>query len=234
MVIEEDMAISHINNEMVAVLGYQKEEIEGKVMWPEVVAEADRERMVNYHRLRRTDHPQDAPKSYEFQFIHKTGELRDAILVVGMIPGTNRSVVSIRDITAQKRTEQELRHSEALYRTIFEATRAATVILEADGTFALTNEEGVKISGYSSKADLEGKRKWTEFIASPDDLEKMHKIHRLRQITSDTVPKSYEFLFKDCHGNQKNICCTAAMIPGTTRSVVSFMDLTERRKMDGD
>jgi len=232
LVIEDDMTISHLNEEMVSLLGYQKAEIEGKVKWPELVADADREQMMAYHRLRRTAHPEGAPTSYEFQFIHKNGELRDATLVVGMIPGTNRSVVSIRDITRQKRTEQELQQSEALYRTIFEATRAPTVILEEDGTFALTNWEGVKISGYSSKADLEGKRKWTEFIASADDLAKMREIHRLRRIAPDTAPRSYEFLFKDCQGNQKNICCTAAVIPGTNRSVVSFMDMTERRKTE--
>ena len=232
MVIEEDMTILHINEEMVSLWGYQKEEIEGKVKWPELVAEADREQMMKYHRLRRTDHPEGAPTSYEFKFIHKNGELRDGTLVVGMIPGTSRSVVSIRDITAQKRTEQDLQQSEALYRTIFEATRAPTVILEEDGTFALTNMEGVKISGYSSKADLEGKRKWTDFIASTDDLAKMQEIHRLRRIAPDTAPRSYEFLFKDCQSNQKNICCTAAVIPGTKRSVVSFMDMTERRKTE--
>jgi PAS domain S-box-containing protein len=232
MVIEEDMTISHVNDEMVSLWGYQKEELEGKVKWPELVAEADREQMMKYHRLRRTDHPENAPASYEFQFIHKNGELRDGSLVVGMIPGTKRSVVAIRDITAQKRLEQDLQESEALYRTIFEATRAPTVILEEDGTFALTNMEGVRISGYSSKADLEGKRKWTEFIASTADLAKMQEFHRLRRIAPDTAPRSYEFLFKDCHGNQKNICCTAAVIPGTKRSVVSFMDMTERRKTE--
>jgi PAS domain S-box-containing protein len=232
MVIEEDMMISHINEEIVSLWGYQKEELEGKVKWPELVAEADREQMMNYHCLRRSDHPEGAPKSYEFQFIHKNGELRDATLIVNMIPGSKRSVVSIRDITAQKRTEQDLQQSEALYRTIFEATRAPTVILEEDGTFALTNMEGVKISGYSSKADLEGKRKWTEFVASPEDLAKMHEIHQLRRIAPDKAPRSYEFLFKDCYGNQKNICCTAAVIPGTKRSVVSFMDMTERRKTE--
>ncbi|MBN1455763.1 MAG: PAS domain S-box protein [Methanomicrobia archaeon] len=232
MVIEEDMTIVHVNDELVSLLGYQKEEIEGKVQWPELVADADREQMMTYHRLRRADHPEGAPASYEFQFIHKNGELRAGSLVVGMIPGTRRSVVALRDITAQKRIEQDLQQSEARYRTIFEATRAPTVILEEDGTFALTNMAGVKISGYSSKVDLEGKRKWTEFIASPDDLAKMQEIHRQRRSAPDKAPRSYEFLFKDCHGNQKNICCTAAVIPGTKRSVVSFMDMTERRKTE--
>ncbi|MGC9444561.1 MAG: PAS domain S-box protein [Candidatus Methanospirareceae archaeon] len=233
MVIEEDMTISQINDELVSLLGYQKEELEGKVKWPELVADADREQMMIYHRLRRTDHPASAPTSYEFQYIRKTGELRDGHLVVGMIPGTRRSVVALRDITAQKRTEQHLQRSEALYRTIFEATRAPTVILEEDGTIALTNREAVKASGYSSKADLEGNRKWTEFVASTEDLAKMREIHQLRRIAPDKVPRSYEFRFKDAHGNQRNFCCTAAVIPGTKRSVVSFMDMTERRKTEG-
>jgi PAS domain S-box-containing protein len=231
IVIEDDMTISHVNDEMKKLWGYSKERIEGKVKWIDLVVKEDRDRMREYHRLRRVE-PDAAPKNYKFQFIHNNGEVRDAYLTAAMIPGTKKSVVSILDITDQKQMEEDLKRSETLYRTIFEVTNAPTVILDDKGIFKLVNTEGVKISGYSRKEDLEGKRSWTEFIATKKDLERMREIHRMRRTDPDNAPKNYEFLFKDRHGNLKNIYVTAAIIPGTTNSVVSFMDITERKRME--
>jgi PAS domain S-box-containing protein len=215
---------------MEALFGYSKEEIEGRVKWPELVVKDDLERMMEYHRLRRVD-LEAAPKSYEFQFIHKTGDRRDASLTATLIPGTKQSVVSIRDITEKKRLEEELQRSEVLYRTFFEVTNAPTVILDEDGTFYRVNREGEKISGFT-KEELEGKKSWTEFIAREEDLEKMKEIHRLRRDDPDSAPNHYEFLFKDRYGNLRNIYVAAAMIPGTKRSAVSFMDVTERKRAE--
>ncbi len=56
-----------------------------------------------------------------------------------------------RDITAQKRAEESLKKSEDLYRTIFEMTGAATIIIEKDTTISLANSGFAKISGFSIK-----------------------------------------------------------------------------------
>jgi PAS domain S-box-containing protein len=230
MIIEDDMTISLINAEMEAVSGYSKGEIEGLMKWTDFVPNEDLERMKGYHRLRRVD-PEVAPKSYEFQFIHKNGDLREAFLTATLIPGTTQSVISIRDITEKKRLEEELQRSEVLYRTFFEVTNAPTVILNEDGTFYKVNQEGAKISGFT-KEELEGKKSWTEFIGRKEDLEKMKKIHRLRRDDPDNAPGHYEFLFKDRYGNLRNISVAAALIPGTKRSAVSFMDVTERKRVE--
>ncbi|MBN1763039.1 MAG: PAS domain S-box protein [Methanomicrobia archaeon] len=230
MIVEEDMVISHINDEMVNMSGYSKDEIEGRVKWPELVMQDDRERMLKYHRLRRSDQ-EVAPKSYEFRFIHKQGDARDASLTVTILPGTKKSVISIKDITEKKRMEDELRRSGTLYRTFFEVTNAPTVVLNEDGTFYRVNKEGAKISGFT-KEELEGKKSWTEFIANAEDLERMKNIHRLRRDNPDNAPMHYEFLFRDRYGNLRNIYVAAALIPETKKSVVSFMDITERKQME--
>jgi PAS domain S-box-containing protein len=108
IVLEENAVISHINEEMEKVLGYGKEELESRMKWPELVVDEDRERMIRYHRLRRKE-PGASPKDYEFRFIHKNGEIRDAALTVALIPGTRKSVGSIRDITEMKKLNQRIR-----------------------------------------------------------------------------------------------------------------------------
>lgn len=59
------------------------------------------------------------------------------------------------DITARKKTENALKISENLYRTIFENTGAATLIYDQDGIIIMINSETERLSGYSRK-EIEG------------------------------------------------------------------------------
>lgn len=114
---------------------------------------------------------------------------------------------------------------ETLYRTIFENTGTATIIGEGDTTIYLANTRFQGLSGHS-KEELEGKKSWTEFIVK-DDLEKMLQYHRMRRIDPRAVPKNYELKFIGRLGDIKDIYITVDIIPGTQKSVLSFMDITE-------
>jgi PAS domain S-box-containing protein len=129
----------------------------------------------------------------------------------------------------RKRAEDALRQSEDKYRTIFEATGTATVIIEEDTTISLANREFEKLSGFS-KREVEGKKRWTEFVAQRDDLERMLNYHTARRIDPDAAPRNYEFKFIDKEGDFKEIFATFAVFPGTKKSVGSFLDITERKR----
>lgn len=122
-------------------------------------------------------------------------------------------------------TEDALQESEALYRTIFENTGTATIIGEDDTTIHLANTQFQNLSGYSKK-ELEGNKSWTDFIA-PDDLEKMLQYHQLRRIDPRAAPKHYELRFCGKTGEVRNMYITVDLIPGTKKSVLSFMDVTD-------
>jgi len=130
--------------------------------------------------------------------------------------------------TERKRVEKALRESEEKYRTIFETTGTATVIIEEDTTLSLVNTEFERLSGYSRK-ELEGKKSWTAFVVK-DDLDRMKEYHRLRRIAPSAAPKNYEFRFIDRQGNLKDIFLTVATIPGTKQSIASLLDITERKR----
>jgi PAS domain S-box-containing protein len=147
-----------------------------------------------------------------------------------LIGGKECVLAVVRDITRRKQAEEALKESENKYRTIFETTGTATVILEEDMTISLVNLETVKLSGYS-KEELEGKKSWTEFVAK-DDLEIMRKYHRLRRIDPNSAPRNYEFRLIDRQGDVKDILLTIDMIPGTKKSVASFLNITERKKTE--
>lgn len=118
-------------------------------------------------------------------------------------------------ITEKKQMEEVLKESEEKYRTVFENTRTATVIIEEDTTISLANCQFEKLSGYSRK-EIGGKKSWTEFVVKKD-LERRKGYHRQRRIKPDAAFKKYEFRFIDKKGNVKDIYLTIGMIPGTKK-----------------
>jgi two-component system, cell cycle sensor histidine kinase and response regulator CckA len=169
-----------------------------------------------------------------FNFRHRlaNGEIRDVEVYSGPIGMGGRQLLFsvIHDETERKRTAQRLRDSEMRYRTIFETTGTAMLIVEEDTSISLANSEFAKLSGYS-REELEGRRSWTEFYVK-DDLGRMEEWHRLRRIDPIAAPRNYEARFIDKQKRIKDVFLTIALIPGTRRSVASLLDITERRRME--
>jgi PAS domain S-box-containing protein len=126
--------------------------------------------------------------------------------------------------------EVTLTESRALYRTVFENTGTATIIGEDDTTIYLANSQFQNICG-CSKEELEGKIKWTDFIAE-EDIARMLQYHRLRRVNPETAPKHYELRFHDRVGTIRDMYITVDLIPGTQKSVLSFMDITELKQAE--
>lgn len=130
----------------------------------------------------------------------------------------------------RNKMEVELKRSELYYRTIFEHTGAATVIIEEDTVISLANTEFENLSGYS-RPEIEGKKSWTEFV-DKEDLERMKDYHRLRRAEPGSAPLAYDFRFIDREGTLKNIHLDIGMIPATKKSVASLLDVTELKKTE--
>ena len=81
-------------------------------------------------------------------------------------------VWSFRDVTDRKQAEDALKESEIRYRTIFENTGTAMVIIEEDTTVGFANNEFFRLTGYSNE-DIDRRKSWTEFVhkddLAPDD-----------------------------------------------------------------
>ena len=131
------------------------------------------------------------------------------------------------EIHRRKEILKSLHVSESAYRTIFENTGTATLIIEGDNIISLANTEFQKLSGYS-KQELEGKKPWTDFVVS-EDLEGMIKQNQRRLTKSESDPKNYEFRLLDRAGNVKNIYVVAVIIPGSNNSLISLLDVTDSK-----
>jgi len=126
--------------------------------------------------------------------------------------------------------ELQVAQSEEKYRTIFEASGTALALIGEDFTIQLVNSIFTKLSGYS-KEEIEGKRKWTEFIAK-ENLESMKLYLDLRRKEPATAPSMYEFRFIHRNGELRTILLTIAMIPRSMTSVASMIDVTESKRLD--
>jgi diguanylate cyclase (GGDEF)-like protein/PAS domain S-box-containing protein len=153
-----------------------------------------------------------------------------------LINNINRSKEALRvanetlELKVRERTA-ELRESEMKYRTIFENTGAATIIVEDDMTISLSNSEFAKISGFE-KNKIENIKSWLHFI----DEKTQRKILK-GEVVADhqefgQIPPHFECKFIDKDNSQKDMLCTLAAIPGSDKSVVSLADITELKEAE--
>ncbi|MGA9405881.1 MAG: PAS domain S-box protein, partial [Bacteroidota bacterium] len=146
------------------------------------------------------------------------------------ISGVYYMHTTARDITERKRAEGDLKKSEELYRTVFENTGTATVLIEENSIIGLANAEFEKLSQYS-KQEIEGEKSWTEFVVK-ENLDWMRIQHQLRRENHEAALKQYEFGFVRRDGSIRNILVTNDIIPGTKRSIASLLDITERNRTE--
>ncbi len=121
-IIDEDETISYINPEFEKILGYVREEIEGKKKLTEFVTQKDLDRFQKYEHECRIN-PQMRTVNHEFQFIRFDGYVRTGFLTVTPIPDTRKMVVSLLDITNKIREEDALQRANTKLNSFNSITR---------------------------------------------------------------------------------------------------------------
>ncbi|MBN1785677.1 MAG: PAS domain S-box protein [Candidatus Methanofastidiosa archaeon] len=177
----------------------------------------------------------------EMPFIFLTGQGDERVAREAFVLGANdyftkditiadyeRIYNSIKNQVEHFETRKMEREHEVRYRTIFENTNAALILVEEDTTISLMNREFEKMSGYG-KEEVEGRMSWTEFVIK-DEVERLRRYHRDRRQDGKSAPNVYYFHMMDKSGDEKYIYMSVAMIPGTRRSLASMIDLTEQKK----
>ncbi len=129
-----------------------------------------------------------------------------------------------------KQAETALRESEERYSTLFENTGTSIIIIEEDMTISLANEEFARHTGYTL-SEIEGVKKWTE-IVDREDIEWMVEQHRLRRESPGDAMPSYEFRYRTKSGELRYALINVRLMPGTRKSMASFIDITERKRAE--
>lgn len=133
------------------------------------------------------------------------------------------------DTTRYNQVEDALKQSDAFYKTFFENTGTATIIIEENTTVSMLNVEFEMVTGYS-KDEIVGKS-WTKYVAQ-EDVGRLLKYHVARRKDPGSAPRNYEFRIVTKKGERKDIFMTIAVIPGTKLTVASMLDITERKQLE--
>ena len=128
-------------------------------------------------------------------------------------------------------SQELLERGEEKYRAIFEATGTATILVDEDATILAANQECLRSTGYRPE-ELVG-TKWTDHVA-PDSLETMLQYHRARRDTPEEIPSQYEARVVDKAGWIRTAFLSVGMVPGTHRSIVSLVDITDRKRAEAE
>ncbi|HOI75682.1 MAG TPA: PAS domain S-box protein [Syntrophales bacterium] len=130
-----------------------------------------------------------------------------------------------------EQVKSDLEAAAERYRILFENTGIAMMFISEDTTISLVNKEFENLTGYP-KARVEGTMSWTELIADAADLERMRMFHRLRRIDPDLAPGVYDTKIRKREGELRDVMLRVTMIPGTTNSLASILDMTERKRAE--
>ena len=194
VIIDHDTTISLANAEFERLSGYTKKEIEGTKKWAEFVAQEDRKRMNEYHLLRKSD-PMLAPRCFEFRFVDRYGKIKNIVLTIGEITGTNKSMASLQDVTDRRRTDQALRESGEKYRDIFDSMLEGYFEVDLAGNFTFFNQAVSAFFGYPHD-ELRGLnyRKFT----SPEEAQRLFQVfNEVYKTGNPHEIRDYEIVKKD-------------------------------------
>lgn len=150
-VFDEDTTILMANKEFERLTGYPAGELVGKKSWTEFVAEEDRKRLQEYHRLRRI-HEGAAPRRYEFRSVDRYGAVRSLSAVVDRIPGTTLSIASYLDITKRKQAEEAIQKSEENLRSFVNALPEPAFLLDVNDAVLAANDAAIEVFGLRDRA----------------------------------------------------------------------------------
>ncbi len=152
---------------------------------------------------------------------------------------------SADDVTESRRMQEEIRISEANYRTLFEVGGAATAILNKEGILTLINTRFERLSGYT-RVEVEDRMNWNDFIPpgkvrGTEDANSESEILNAEwppETETDRVPGMQlwesELLFLVHDGTYRNVICWTSPIPGTDRYLASILDITSRKEAEDE
>ncbi len=214
------------NTSFLDMFGYNREELEDITAGNTYFNPSERS------RFRAEIEEKGEVKNYEIMLRKKNGSVMNCLMTATTIKSKDGTVIgyqgTIRDISLQRQMEQTIRESETMYKSIFETTGSATLILEENTVISMANREFETLSGYS-RDDIEWKKSFAEFV-DKDDMKRLNEYWQMRKITNDSSPRNYELCFIDKYMNEKNVFMTIAMIPGTRKSIGSILDITEQKQ----
>jgi PAS domain S-box-containing protein len=217
-----------VNRSLCEMLGYDEAEMLATTFQNPTHPE-DREKSFHLHRGMLEGGPTSA--RLEKRYLHRNGHVVWADLSTTLIRDAAGAplyfVTSIQEISERKRAEEELRLSEARFRTIIESIPLPVTITRPDGTILYVNDAVARL--FQLGPDGPRGRNAAQFYADPGDRLAMREM--LLQAGSVA---NYELLMRRSNGDLFWTVVNLRMITfdGGPAILGSFVDIDERKRSE--
>lgn len=225
--------ITQASDKAAEIYGFEKAEELIGVNALDFLAPEDRERAMNYLKKGAEE---GFVREMQFTMLGKDGSrFYGEVNVSGVRDSQdnlNGFIVVVRDITARKKTEKDLKESKEMYEKLVKASPDAIAVFDLEGNIIDISEEAIKLTGYNSAEEILGRNSFD--LIAPEDREKAYRQLKSTYRVGFTKNAEYNFLRKDrshflgevnfalvrdAHGNPKAIIATVR-------------DITESKKVE--
>ncbi len=230
-IIDNGFHIIYFNDRLCKIVGYSPDEITGRDFRDFLEGES---RQLVTDRYMRRQKGEEVASRYEFNYLHRSGEVRRAELISSTVKESSGKAMvlgQILDITERRKADEKLWESENMFRSIVENSHAGIFII--DGTFHLTYANNMlsEILGYPVE-EIVG----SDFRRFLDEPSKQLVADRyIRRQKGEDLPSRYEFNFYRRGGELRNAELSTAVVRdagGRVITVGQMLDITERKQAE--
>lgn len=218
------------------MLGYSPGEVEPNFStWARALHPDDRDAVMN--ELKRHLKGNTPYYAAEFRLLSKTGEWK-WILARGKVVARDEQGYPLRmagthtDITCRKHTEEALRSSEELYRSLVETSPNAITVTDLEGGILLANQRTASMYGYSDVSEIIGEGLLGLITREDADRARLN----LEKTLKEGVLRNLEYTCVRRDGSRFPVECNSAVVRGADdkpRLLINVMtDITSRKLME--
>jgi PAS domain S-box-containing protein len=212
-----------------ALIGTTRSDIVGKTIYDV----APKERADKHHKADSALLSHPGVQTYEASGMYNDGKSHEIIYYKATFVDADNRVAGIVgaliDITARRKTEEDLRESEEKFRVLAETSPSA-IILHQGEKFIYTNPATTKISGYS-EAELLEMNFWEWGDKANYDSIRQRSLARLR---GEPEPPQYEHRLITKNGEEKWVLVSVGVTEyrGKPTIIATLLDITEAKKAE--
>ncbi len=226
----QDGVIKYANPKTAAVSGYSVAELTLKPFL-ELVHPDDRKMVADYYVTKQRG--REAPSSYQFRFVDKSGNTGWAEANVALLiwDGRLATLLLMNIITERKTIEEALKASEERFRTLIEESTDAIALLDASGKVLYQSPSMGQVTGYRPE-DWSGSPVEDWFL-HPDDILSIATAYESVLREPNATMSGLTARFKHADGTWHTLEATVRNLlhdPKVGGLVINYRDITERVK----
>jgi len=213
-----------VNQGYTDLLGYSRKELIGHSIvelgiW---VDSSQRNELLNLVKDKKTN-------DFEVQFRRKNGEIRDVLLSGETISIEQQTCIllSSRDFTERKQTQEELRHLRNYLANIIDSMPSVLIGVDIDGNVTQWNQEASNVTGISTKK-AQGQALNDVFPSLSIKIQQITEAIRCRQ----KLTEIHKPLTKNGEKHIKETTVYPLIANGVEGAVVRIDDITERVRLE--